>query len=202
MNKKIKEILNENQNEINELLGGDTRLIVAERRNMNIASSLFAKSAFSKVELKVKDDQECKIGVCKSCSLMNINKTTTLWKGQPKEVEVTLDFRCDCSSENIVYLFICKLCPNNMSFYVGQTVNTCRTRTNGHRAKFNTKYYTKSALSVHIFKDHPEFFDNELQNYDLGVLKSTDPLNLDRLEDYYIDLTNAHLSLNRYKVTR
>ena len=41
MNKKIRELLNENQNEINELLGGDTRLIVAERRNINIASSLF-----------------------------------------------------------------------------------------------------------------------------------------------------------------
>ena len=133
---------------------------------------------------------------------MNINKTTTLWKGHPNEVEVTLDFRCDCSSENIVYLFICRLCPNNTSFYVGQSVNTCRTRTNGHRAQFNMRYYTKSALSVHMFKDHPQFFDNKLYNYDLGVLKSTDPLNLDRLEDFYIDLTKAHLSLKRYKVTR
>ena len=68
-----------------------------------------------------------------------------------------------------------------MSFYVGQSVNTCRTRTNGHRAKFNTKYYTKSALSVHMFRDHPEFFDSELQ---FGGFKVYWPstVNLDRLE--------------------
>ena len=101
-----------------------------------------------------------------------------------------------------MYLYICNLCPNNMNFYVGQTVNSCRTRANGHRAKFNTKYYTKSALSVHMYKDHPQFFDNQLQNFKLGILKTTDPLNLDRCEDFYIELTKAHLSLNCYKVTQ
>ena len=202
MNKQIKEILSDNQNEINELLGGSTRLIVAERRNMNIASSLFAKSAFSKVETKMKEDQKCKSRGCMSCSLMNIEKTITLWKDHPNEVIVNLDCKCDCSSENIVYLFVCKLCPNNMSFYVGQSINSCRTRANGHRAKFNLKSYTKSALSVHMYKDHPHFFDNKLQNYDLGILKSSNPLNLDRCEDYYLELTKAHISLNRYKVTQ
>ena len=64
------------------------------------------------------------------------------------------------------------------------------------------KYYTKSALSVHMYKDHPHFFDNELQNFKLGILKTTDPLNLDRSEDFYIEQTKAHLSLNRYKVTQ
>ena len=160
MNKKIKDILSDCQNEINQLLGGNVRLIVAERRNLNIASSLFAKSAFSKMEVKMKENQKCRQsgGGCKSCSLMNIEKTVTLWKDHPNEVEVKLDFKCDCSSENVVYLYICKLCPNNMNFYVGQTVNSCRTRANGHRAKFNMKYYTKSALSVHMYKDHPQFF--------------------------------------------
>ena len=133
---------------------------------------------------------------------MKIPKKVTLWQDHPNETVINLDFRCDCISEYIVYLFICKLCPKNKSFYVGQSVQTCRDRTNGHRGRFNLNTYTKSALSCHMFKDHPENFDNKLQNYDLGIIKSTSPLDLDRCEDYYIELTKAHLSLNRYKVTR
>ena len=64
------------------------------------------------------------------------------------------------------------------------------------------KYYKKSALSVHMFKDHPESFDNKLRNYELGIIKSASPLDLDRCEDYYLEDTKAHLSLNRYKVTQ
>ena len=107
-----------------------------------------------------------------------------------------------CLSDNIVYLFICKLCPKNKGFYVGQSIQTCRDRTNRHRGHFNLDTYTKSALSCHMFKDHPQNFDNKLQNYDLGIIKSSSPLDLDRCEDYYLELTKAHLSLNRYKVTR
>ena len=47
MSKKIKAILRENQDDINTLLGEPTRLIVAERRNQNTASILFAKLSFS-----------------------------------------------------------------------------------------------------------------------------------------------------------
>ena len=133
---------------------------------------------------------------------MNLERSVTLWEDHPNEVVVHLDFKCDCSSEHIVYLFICKLCPKNRSFYVGQSVNSCRKRTGGHRAKFNYDTYSKSALSCHMFKDYPEQFDNKLLNYDLGVIKSTSPINLDRCEDYYLELTKAHLSLNRYKVTQ
>ena len=202
MSKKIKEVLRVNQNNINELLGKDTRLIIAERRNMNIASALFAKSAFSREPVLRKEHQKCNKRRCMSCCLMNIPKKITLWKDHPNEVVVDLDFRCDCSSEYIVYLFVCKLCTKNRGFYVGQSVDNSRTRNNGHRAKFDYRDYSKSALSYHMFKDHPQHFDNKLRNYDLGVIKSTSPMNLDRCEDYYIELTKAHLSLNRYKVTR
>ena len=202
MRKKIKEILRENQNDINEILGGDTRLIVAERRNMNIASTLFAKSAFSKEEILMKANQRCNGSSCMTCRLMNIEKTVTLWEDHPNQTVVNLDFKCDCKSDNIVYLYICKLCPKKKSFYIGQSINTCRIRTNNHRAKFTLNYYTKSALSYHMYLDHPQNFDNKLQSYDLGIIKSTSPLDLDRCEDYYIEKTKAHLSLNRYKVTQ
>ena len=202
MCKKIKEVLKENQHNINEILGGETKLIVASRRNMNIASTLFAKSSFSREEVLVKKDQECKVTSCKSCKLMNIGKKITLWQDHPNEVVVNLDYRWDCSTDHVVYLFVCKLCPMNRSFYIGQTVNNSRTRNNGHRAKFDFDSYTKSALSYHMYKDHHEWFDNRLMNYDLGVIKSISPMSLDRCEDYYLELTKAHLSLNRYKVTQ
>ena len=52
-----------------------------------------------------------------------------------------------------------------------------------------------------MYKDHPLYIDKKLSNYKLGVIKSTTPLNLDILEDYFVDLFDAKLSLNRYKVT-
>ena len=62
------------------------------------------------------------------------------------------------------------------------------------------KLNTKSALSHHIYVDHPEHFHKKLLNFDLGVITSTAATNLDRKEDYYVELTKADLSLNRYKV--
>ena len=79
-------------------------------------------------------------------------------------------------------------------------MNTARGRANGHRSKSNEKTYTKSALSYHIRADHPEHFSKKLLNFDLGVIKTTAATNLDRMEDYYVELTKADLSLNRYKV--
>ena len=48
MGKKIKDILNECQSDIDELLGGSTRIIVTERKNNSTASMVFAKSSFAK----------------------------------------------------------------------------------------------------------------------------------------------------------
>ena len=84
---------------------------------------------------------------------------------------------------------------------IGQSVNSCRDRANGHRGKFSKVHHKKSALSYHVYKDHPLYIDKKLSNYKLGVIKSTTPINLDRLEDYYVDLFDAKLSLKRYKVT-
>ena len=202
MAKNIKRILNENKFDIETLLGGPTRLIVAERRNSNIASMLFAKSSFSKDIIPVGIDQQChgKNG-CKTCELMNLPKSVMLWKDHPVyKTQIKLDFRCNCKTENVIYLYVCKLCESNDSFYVGQTVNSARGRASGHRGCFKSRKYTKSALSHHVFLDHPEHFNDKLSNFDLGVIKTTSATNLDRVEDYYVELTKADLSLNRYKV--
>ena len=125
-----------------------------------------------------------------------------LWKNDDEYTkEIKLDLTCDCSTENIIYVYICKLCQDNKSFYIGQTVNSCNKRANGHRSSFTKQNYRKSALSHHIFKDHPQHFDKKLSNYDLGILRSCSAMNLDRAEDYYVEHLKANLSLNRYKVT-
>ena len=202
MSRTIKRILSENQFDIDTLLGGQTRLIVAERRNSNIASMLFAKSSFSRNITPVGADQRCNGGNgCMTCDMMKLTKNVTLWKDHPVyKTNIKLDFRCNCKTENVIYLYVCKLCESSDSFYVGQTVNSARGRANGHRSKFNNKAYTKSALSHHVFLDHPEHFNDKLLNFDLGVIKTTPAMNLDRAEDYYVELTKADLSLNRYKV--
>ena len=202
MSKMIKSILKENQTDLDKLLGGPTRLIVAERKNNSTASLVFGKSSFSKAVVNESVDQECHVGGCKTCKVMGLEKSVTLWNDEPeRKVTVKLDFRCNCISENCIYLYVCKWCKNNNGFYVGQTTNTCRVRANGHRSKFNFSDFKKSALSYHVYDEHPQHVMNELKNYKLGIVKTCNPMDLDRAEDFVVELTNADLSLNRYKVT-
>lgn len=132
---------------------------------------------------------------------MNLKKIFTVWKNSEYENDVKLDFRCDCSTECVIYIYVCNICKDNQSFYVGQSVNSCKARATGHRSCFTEKSYKKSALSHHIYNDHPEHVDKKLLNYSLGVIKSTSGGNLDRAEDFYVESLRADLSLNRYKVT-
>ena len=115
--------------------------------------------------------------------------------------EVKLDFRYNCKSDNLIYVFICKLCPKNDNLYVEQTTNSCRGRNNGHRGKFNVDDYKESGLSFHIFEDHPDHITLKLKKISLWIIASTSTQNLDRLEDFYVDWTEAELSMNRYKIT-
>ena len=136
-----------------------------------------------------------------TCPIMRLQESVTLWKNVPEyETTLKLDYRCNCKTENAIYVYVCKLCEQNKSFYVGQTVNSGRDRANGHRSSFNKNNFKKSALSYHVFVDHPEQVKVKLKNFDMGIVKTTAATNLDRMEDYYVELTRADLSLNRYKV--
>ena len=151
----------------------------------------------------MKENQECQSGHgCKSCEIMKMDKTITVWKHHDDyKKNLKLDFRCDCLTECAIYIYMCNICVDNDSFYIGQTQNSCRTRANGHRGCFNIVNYQKSALSHHIYIDHPQYVNRKLSNYSMGVIKSVSPANLDRAEDYYVEHYDANLSLNRYKVT-
>ena len=51
-----------------------------------------------------------------------------------------------------------------------------------------------------MFEEHKDKFDDKLTNYRLGIIKSAIPMNLDRVEDFFIYNTKADLiSINRYK---
>ena len=100
-----------------------------------------------------------------------------------------------------MYIAVCKYCV--CEFYIGQTINPAHIRFNGHRScfKLNNFKYEQSALSQHIFDQHPDNFDQKLFNYNFGILKSCSPKDLNRLEDFYVYITKADaISLNRYKV--
>ena len=203
MCKEIKRLVKECTPDVKRLLGKDTRIIVAERKNASIGSAVFAKSSFSRNALDVKETQECNRGNgCKCCEIMKLKKNVTLWKNDDAyRKTIKLDFRCDCLTECAIYIYVCNICVDNDSFYLGQTTNTCRGRANGHRACFKATRYEKSALSYHIYHDHPQHIFEKLSNYSVGVIKAVSPENLDRAEDYHIEHLNADLSLNRYKVT-
>ena len=64
---QVREILRNHQEDINKLLGVPTKLIVAERRNANTASLLFAKSSFSKELVTPKASQKCGSSTCMLC---------------------------------------------------------------------------------------------------------------------------------------
>ena len=77
------------------------------------------------------------------------------------------------------------------NFYFGQTINSLMVRNNGHRDKFSLNKYDKSALSMHIYEKHVEYFGNKLNSYNFGVVKHMNAVKLDRIEDYYIYMTQA-----------
>ena len=133
----------------------------------------FGKSSFSKSVIAESENQECNgHGGCKTCKIISLPKKVTLWKNDPtRKVTLKLDIRCNFITENCIYLFVCKLCKENDGFYVGQTTNTCRDRANGHRGDFNYKDFKKSALSHHVYEEHPDHIMNKLKNYKLGIIK-------------------------------
>ena len=57
--------------------------------------------------------------------------------------------------------------------------------------KFHIDRYDKSALSMHTYTDHPEKFDDSLSNFKVVILESTNAINLNRRESYYIWSTEA-----------
>ena len=87
------------------------KIVVAERRSPNTASLLFAKSGFAGEQFEVGDSQKCKGDRCFTCKNIGIEKSLVL-----DDFPVKLDFRLDSNSQNVIYLYICKHCPDTKKF--------------------------------------------------------------------------------------
>ena len=176
--------------DVKKLLG-DVKIVVSERRHANISSILFQKAGFSQIIVPIKENQKCKSGRCLTRSTMNLGKFINI-----NGVKVKLDFRWDCSVDSVVYVALCKRCDetshgehratctseNTSNFYFGQTNNSLMSRCNGHRDKFKLNKYDQSALSLHIYEKHVEYFGEKLNNFDFGIVKRVSPMQLDRVE--------------------
>ena len=183
---------------INYLFGKEIKIIVAERRNPNTGSLLFAKSSFANELSEQKCTQKCSSRGCLTCGVMEVDRCIVV-----NGIKIKLDYSLNCATDCVIYVYLCKHCedPCKDGFYFGQTVNCMRERANGHRACFDEHSYMKSALAFHIWDKHRDHFQNKLENFRGGVIKKVLPANLDRAEDYFVHATRADtMGLNRYKV--
>ena len=183
-----------------QLLTGVNSVVFSFKRNANTSSMLFNKFGFAQSKLSF-TSQKCGGVNCSSCML---KRPDLSW------VDIDLNFTLkpskflNCKSECVIYAAICKLCSD---FYIGKTMCPEHVRMNGHRDKFHPDKYDKSALSMHIYIDHPEFKNQTptqcLANYQVILVETTSAVNLRQREHFYIWITQAELRhLNRYKVSR
>lgn len=199
MKKILHSYLKDNDNLLRKWIG-DKKVIISERRSPNTADLLFAKSAFSREKCHIKSNQKCNSPGCLTCKVVNVPKVVTL-----NNIKIKVDYKLNCKDENCIYLAICRLCDKDPQFYFGKTTTACNIRMNGHRGcfKMENMKYAQSALSYHIYTNHPESFGDKLDNFNIGVVKRSSHRNINRSEDYYIYTTGADkFSLNRYKVLR
>ena len=129
---------------------------------------------------------------CKTCPMLKMPRKINL-----ENKTFTLYQQGSCKIEDTVYVYICNICKD---FYIGKTMTPLNIRNNNHRIHFSDGRPEKSALSQHIYKDHPGMEFKNTENFTLGILAHVNPLALSRVEDSYIRETKADtLHLNRYK---
>ena len=175
---------------------GHSNILFAYRRNSNTASLLFDRYGFSQID-PILNSQKCGAARCKTCPMMfDVNDDIKLSDGSILKVSNT----ANCKSDDIIYICICKICKD---FYFGQTISLCSMRMNGHRDKFTSNKYKKSALAFHLYEDHIEHFEGNTQMFNVAIVETRKPGLLDRRESDYIWKTEADIRhLNSIKVVR
>ena len=139
--------------------------------------------------------QKCLAPGCKQCPLTGERKNIIV-----NNVRVGIHPGPNCKSDNVIYLWICKLCILENAYF-GRTTQRCNDRTSGHRKCFNDNDYLKSALSMHAKDKHGMQMD--LKNFKITIVKKVSPQNLKREEFRHIEKYRTQIyGLNRYKTTR
>ena len=126
------------------------------------------------------------------CPLVNTNATATA-----NNKRVKLSRSLNCKARNVIYLWQCRLC-NDEDSYFGRTVQKTHERTNHHRSCFNEEKWEESALSMHSKTVHAERFS--LANFKISLIKKVSPQRIRREEFKYIDKYRTRTrGINRYK---
>ena len=198
--KSLKSLVRNLESDIKELCG-DIRIIFALKKNPSVANKVVKNRMLSEVTVPLSSEsrttQSCGAKKCMLCPLLMGLDEKIIVNG----IDMILDPKLNCKSNNCIYIAICKICDKSNS-YIGQTVNAVHIRFNGHRADFKideNKTYEKSALSEHCYDKHRDSFD--LKYFKIGIIKACSVSNLDRLEDSMITKYRTNIwGLNRMKV--
>ena len=196
-----------------KLLCGNIRIIFALKKDLSISNKLVKNRSLAAGQQPLtseeKTTQSCGSKRCKLCPLLFSLDQDILINGQ----KLFLNDKLTCKDKNCIYISQCQICDqykqsNNLIYhedsYFGQTVTAVNCRFNGHRSKFvldDQCSYEKSALSQHCFDHHPD--NMQLSNFKIGIVKSVNPIELDREENRFITKFRTDIwGLNRMNVIR
>ena len=204
--KELKSIVHDLQEDINTLVGGETKLVVSSRRGMSISNKVVKNRKLCETDAPLVTTQKCGTKTCMSCPLMTeVGQSLEINK---KELKTPLA-KFNCKTKNAIYVAQCQLCPKNEeNTYVGQTTQPVHKRINGHRSCFvkdkeKNEYLNveKSALSLHNYEQHCDNMD--LNNFKFVILNSANPCTLDRKEARAIgELRTNVFGLNRMNIQK
>jgi hypothetical protein len=108
-------------------------------------------------------------GPCNSnrCLTCDIVPKCHNFSGSVYDQTYSINSKMDCNSQNIIYLYTCKLCDKQ---YVGETGNSLRVRNNQHRTAINCGN-TDDALCNHLIKFHQNTPNHSLDYYSLVAIE-------------------------------
>ena len=186
----FRKIIKEAEPDLTTIIG-DTKVIFAVKKNPSIGNTV-VKNKLLSFEEKQLENQKCGGPGCMQCPLVNTNATETV-----NNKRVKLSRSLNCKARNVIYLWQCRLC-NDEDSYFGRTVQKTHERTNHHRSCFNEEKWEESALSMHSKTVHAERFS--LANFKISLIKKVSPQRIRREEFKYIDKYRTRTrGINRYK---
>ena len=187
----FRSILENSEADIKTLIG-DTKIVIATKKNLSIGNSIVKNKQLCTVQTEL-ESQKCGASNCLQCPLVNTSNTININKMKVKKQK-----NLNCKSRNVLYLWQCLLCEDEDS-YIGRTIQKSHERTNTHRSCFSSdEKWESSALSMHVKSVHPNNFD--LKNFKITLLKKISPQRIRREEFKHIDFYRTRtLGINRYK---
>ena len=188
---QFKELIRNLKDDFEQLIG-DTRVMIATKKESSIENTLVRNKRLCMETVEPNQNQKCNAPGCRQCPLVN-----TQHKQMINNINISIPRTLNCKTRNVIYLWKCKLCPSNNSYF-GRTTQKCNARTNGHRGCFNNEKWESSALSMHAKEAHSANFS--LENFEVSVVRKSSPQNIRREEYRYIEkYRTIQLGLDRYK---